>query len=218
MASAALGPISISTVTGIILKSLGFVESTPEGMLKSMSAISLALVGCMFAAAALLSLLVVVTKVVAVVRWTRCEQNSADRALGVASFVAGPSRSHLRDEWASMLAGDPDNGIRLSRGRRMRYILGFMWAALRMRARDLTGPLWVPVDWLLSTESRTNRFIALAVGAQAVYVVDGGGIPALVTEIWEPCALFGGALYILARWLRRVRGIELSAAADRREE
>ncbi|MFE9827010.1 hypothetical protein ACFYSH_33715 [Streptomyces sp. NPDC005791] len=138
---------------------------------------------------------------------------AADRTLEFASFVAGTRRAHLRDEWAALLAGDPENGIVLSASRRMRYALGCLWAAARMRAHDLVGPLWLPVDWLLSNESRTNRFIAMAVGGQAVYVVGSGGIPALVTEIWEPCALFGGGLYILARWLRRVRGIELAAAA-----
>ncbi|MER5839555.1 hypothetical protein ABT099_04450 [Streptomyces prasinus] len=47
------------------------------------------------------------------------------------------------------------------------------------------------------------------VGAQAIYIVDDGGIPALVTEIWEPCGILGAGLYVLVRWLRRVRGIEL---------
>ncbi|MEE1805851.1 hypothetical protein [Streptomyces sp. BE133] len=149
-----------------------------------------------------------------------CPRTGAvDRTLGFAAFVAGARRAHLHAEWAALLAGDPENGIVLSASRRMRYALGCLWAAARMRAHDLVGPLWLPVDWLLSNESRTNRFIAIAVGGQAVYVVGSGGIPALVTEIWEPCALFGGGLYILARWLRRIRGIELAAArGDSSEE
>ncbi|MGE6733023.1 hypothetical protein ACQKIP_19380, partial [Streptomyces sp. NPDC059900] len=60
-------------------------------------------------------------------------------------------------------------------------------------------------------EQRTNTLIALVVGAQAVYIVGDDGLAALVTEIWEPCGILGGAMYVLARWLRRVRGIELTA-------
>ncbi|MER5212993.1 hypothetical protein ABT063_21055 [Streptomyces sp. NPDC002838] len=67
-------------------------------------------------------------------------------------------------------------------------------------------------------DSRTNGFIAAVVGTQAVYIVDDGGIPALVTEIWEPCGILGAGLYVLARWLRRVRGIELAPASPPPEE
>ncbi|MGW6471109.1 hypothetical protein [Streptomyces nigra] len=56
------------------------------------------------------------------------------------------------------------------------------------------------------------------VGAQAIYIVDDGGIPALVTEIWEPCGIFGAGLYVLARWLRGVRGIELATNSTPPEE
>ncbi|MDQ1049134.1 hypothetical protein QFZ76_007370 [Streptomyces sp. V4I2] len=87
-----------------------------------------------------------------------------------------------------------------------------------MRLHDLAAPLWHPVDWLLSKDSRTNGFIATVVGAQAIYIVDDGGLPALVTEIWEPCGILGAGLYVLARWLRRVRGIELATTCPPPEE
>ncbi|WP_051370381.1 hypothetical protein [Streptomyces sp. 142MFCol3.1] len=132
--------------------------------------------------------------------------------VGIASFVAGRRRTHLREEWAAVLAGAPEHGIVLSPRTRMRYALGFLWAALRLRVRDLAAPLWVPVDWTLAVESRTNGFIAAVVGAQAVWIVGHGGLTVLVTDVWEPCAIVGGALYVLVRWLRRVRGIELAAA------
>ncbi|MFD4560115.1 hypothetical protein ACFWP5_38360 [Streptomyces sp. NPDC058469] len=134
------------------------------------------------------------------------------RTLDLASFVAGERRSHLREEWASVLAGDPGNGITLSRRRRLRYALGFLWAALRMRLRDLTAPLWLPVDWLLSVETRTHGFITLAVGAQVVYVECEDGFHALVTEGWGWCAGCGIALRLFVGWLRRIRGIELASA------
>lgn len=133
------------------------------------------------------------------------------RTLDVASFVAGQRRAHLREEWAAVLAGDPGNGIVLSPRRRMRYALGFLWAALRMRLRDLVAPLWMPVDWLLSVESRTRGFITLAVGAQVVYIEWEDGLHALVTEGWGWCAGCGIALRLFVGWLRRIRGIELAS-------
>ncbi|MFD3580480.1 hypothetical protein [Streptomyces sp. NPDC058644] len=35
-----------------------------------------------------------------------------------------------------------------------------------------------------------------------------------MTEIWEPCGILGGALYVLCRWLRRVSRIELATARN----
>ncbi|MEU9218845.1 hypothetical protein AB0D47_20115 [Streptomyces sp. NPDC048376] len=134
------------------------------------------------------------------------------RATGLAACIAGRRRSHLREEWTAILAGDPENGRELSVVVQLRMALGFLLAALRMRVHDLASPLWVPVDWLLSVESRSNTVIALLVGGQAVYIAGDGGLGALFSEIWEPCAIFGGALYVLFRWLRKVRGIELAAA------
>jgi hypothetical protein len=133
-------------------------------------------------------------------------------AMRLASFLAGRRRPHLREEWAAVLAGDPESGRSLSAAAQFRYALGFLAAAIRMRLHDLVLPLWIPVDWLLAKESRTNTLIAAVVGGQAVYIVGDGGLESLVTEIWEPCGIFGGALYVLARWLRRARGIELAAA------
>ncbi|MFD7475678.1 hypothetical protein ACFV8Z_26850 [Streptomyces sp. NPDC059837] len=136
---------------------------------------------------------------------------AAHRTLDLASFVAGGRRANLREEWAAVLAGDPGNGIVLSSPRRMRYAFGFLWAALRMRLHDVAAPLWMPVDWLLSTESRTHGSIALAVGAQVVYIQYEDGVHALLTEGWGWCAGCGIALKLFVSWLRRIRGIELAS-------
>ncbi len=79
-----------------------------------------------------------------------------------------------------------------------------------MRVHDAVRPLWLPVDWVLRSQQRTNGFIAAVIGTQAVYIVGDGGLASLVTEVWEPCAIAGASLYVLSRWLRRVRGIELA--------
>ncbi|MFI6639067.1 hypothetical protein [Streptomyces sp. NPDC050504] len=144
---------------------------------------------------------------------------AARRTVDFASFVAGTRRAHLREEWSAVLAGDPEGGTVLSARRRMSYALGFLWAALRMRLSDVGSPLWVPVDWLLSAESRTNGFIALGVGAQVVYIQHQDGFHALATEGWGWCAGCGIALRLFVSWLRRVRGIEMaSRQSDTRDE
>jgi hypothetical protein len=137
---------------------------------------------------------------------------SATLLTRLAARLAGSRRSHLPQDWASVLAGSPEDGIRFSSHQQAAMALGFLLAALRMRMRDVARPAWRPVDWLLSRTSRSNAFIATAVGAQAVYIVDDGGLGALITEIWEPCGIAGAGLYALSRWLRRVRGIELAGA------
>ncbi|MBK3633821.1 hypothetical protein ACWC9X_21800 [Streptomyces asoensis] len=134
------------------------------------------------------------------------------RTLDLASFVAGARRAHLREEWAAILAGDPGNGVVLSSRRRLRYAVGFLLAALRMRLRDLAAPLWMPVDWLLSAESRTRGCIASVVGAQILYIQHEDGLHALVTEGWGWCGGCAITLRLFAGRLRRLRGIELASA------
>ncbi|MFF3884008.1 hypothetical protein [Streptomyces sp. NPDC001914] len=136
-------------------------------------------------------------------------------ATALAARLAGPQRPHLGRDWTAVLAGSPEDGVTHSATRQLVLALEFVFAALRMRASDLARPAWRPVDWLLSVQSRTNSFITTVVGAQAVYIVDDGGLTALVTEVWEPCGGAAIALYALTRWLRRLRGIEL---ADTRPE
>jgi len=134
----------------------------------------------------------------------------AKRAVSLAAWVAGSRRSHLHDEWAAILAGCPENGVTFSRQHQAWLALGFLFAAGRMRLRDVVRPFWRPVDWMLRTESRTNGFIATIIGTQATYIVGDDGLAALVTDVWEPCGIAGAALFVLTRWLRRVRGIELA--------
>ncbi|MCX5357331.1 hypothetical protein OG864_00860 [Streptomyces sp. NBC_00124] len=141
-----------------------------------------------------------------------CPASVARRAVTLASGVAGSSRTHLNGEWLAILAGSPEEGITLSSRQQACLAAGFLLAAIRMRVRDLARPAWRPVDWLLRTEPRTNGLISVVVGAQAIYIVGDGGLSALVTEVWEPCGIAGAAMYVLSRWLRRVRGIEVAAA------
>lgn len=135
---------------------------------------------------------------------------TARRVTNIAARIAGRRRAHLNDEWHTILLGDPEHGIHVSSQRKFVLLSGFLLAALRMRAHDALGALWRPIDWLISTDQRVNTSIAMIVGGQAIYIVGDGGFQALMTEIWEPCGILGGGLYILARHLRRRRGIELA--------
>jgi hypothetical protein len=135
----------------------------------------------------------------------------AQRTLDFAAAVAGHRRVHLREEWAAVLAGDPDNGLALTSRQRLSLVVGFLLAAFRFRLRDAVKPLWVPVDWVLSVQSRTETSIALIVGVQAIYIAWSDGVHTLLTYGWGWCGACGGALYLLSKWLRRVRGIELAA-------
>lgn len=140
------------------------------------------------------------------------------RTLHLAAAIAGRRRVHLRGEWAAVLAGDPDNGMVLTQGQRRRLVVGFLIAALRFRFRDAVRPLWVPVDWVLSVQARTETVIALAVGAQVIYIAWHDGLHDLLTYGWGWCGGCGGALYVLSKWLRRVRGIELAAVRSSGDE
>ncbi|MFE5858306.1 hypothetical protein ACFQ61_34445 [Streptomyces sp. NPDC056500] len=133
----------------------------------------------------------------------------------LAVTLAGQRRSAVSAEWCAHLAGAPEDGITLSPSEKLRCSTGFLIAAARYRLHDMTAPLWRPIDWLLATGRRT---IASIVGAQALYIVGDGGLPALVTEIWEPCGIAGAALFTLSRWLRRVRGAELATRAEDRAD
>ncbi|MFK0173435.1 hypothetical protein ACIQU5_32095 [Streptomyces sp. NPDC090306] len=125
--------------------------------------------------------------------------------------LAGRRRSHLRDEWLAVL-------VELTPRQQVVLALGFLLTGLRLRLRDAARPAWRPVDWTLRVQSRTNAVIVALVGAQALYIVRGDGLDALITEVWEPCGIAGAALYALAHWLRRVRGIELAAPARSTDE
>lgn len=133
----------------------------------------------------------------------------ARQATDFAAWVAGGRRPHLRGEWATLLYGDTGQGAQ-TRREQLALALGFLLAALRMRVRDGVRPFWQPVDWLLRVQPRTNAFITMVVGCQAVFIVGDDGLSALLTEAWEPCGIAGGSLFAVARWLRRIRGIELA--------
>jgi hypothetical protein len=148
-------------------------------------------------------------------RWTPSRTVPRSRAargsVELAARLAGARRSHLRGEWLAVLAGSPEDGVNPSSRQQMTLALGFLFASLRFRLKDAIRPMWRPVDWALRVPSRTIAVIAALVGCQAIYIVRGNGLSALVADVWEPCGIAGAALFTLTQWLRRVRGIELAS-------
>lgn len=143
---------------------------------------------------------------------------AAQAASSIAVRIAGVHREHLQEDWEAVLAGSPEDGFYFSESKKLLLSLTFLKAALQMRAHDLSRPLWTPIDWVIQTDFRTQTSIAILVGAQATYIVGDGGLSALATDVWEPCGIAGGSLYLLVRWLRRLRGIELNASPPRAED
>jgi hypothetical protein len=127
-----------------------------------------------------------------------------------AAFLAGRKREGLREAWLADLHGAPEAGISPSDRERFALALGNVVAALRMRANDLVAPLWRRVEWVVSSNRRTNVFVALVVGAAVVYFDRADGLHALLREDGAACALLCSIVKGLAHWARRVRGIELA--------
>ncbi|MFD4343423.1 hypothetical protein ACFWQ6_00825 [Streptomyces coelicoflavus] len=148
----------------------------------------------------------------------RPANSAVDSVVSVAATVAGRRRPHLRDEWLAHLAGAPEQSVTLTTWQRQRTAAGFLISAVRMRTQDLTRPLWRPVDWLLSSESRTRTVVTLAVGGQIVYIQKNDGLYGLLTEGWGWCAGCAVALHFFFRWLRTIRGVELAVPDSRAEE
>ncbi|MEU9781449.1 helix-turn-helix transcriptional regulator [Streptomyces phaeochromogenes] len=141
---------------------------------------------------------------------------SARRTTSAASWIAGPRHSRRREEWAAVLAGD--SGEALTRRRQVSLARGFVIAAVRMRARDAAAPFWQLVDWTLSTDRRTDAFVAMPPGALTIYIAHQDGLHTLLTEGWGWTAGCGLAVFSLTRWMRRRRGIELATPTRPDEE
>ncbi|MFJ4990048.1 hypothetical protein ACIP9H_40410 [Streptomyces sp. NPDC088732] len=148
-----------------------------------------------------------------VAKWLRnaFTNSLSSRLTDLAVIVAGERRSGVADEWRAHLAGAPEAGVVVGGFGRVVDAAGFVLAALRFRAHDVASPLWRPIDWLLVAKTRTNSAIAVCVGALVIYIQAHDGFHTLVTEGWGWCAGCAGALYMLATWLRGIRGIELAS-------
>ncbi len=127
--------------------------------------------------------------------------------------LAGHHRGYLRQARLADLARDPESGIVVSRRRRTALSAGFVLGGLRLRLHDVLGALWWPVDWVISSESRTGAAVATSTGAFVVYFMATGGLHELLTTGIQTCPAAAAILYGLTRRLRRIRGPELAHTA-----
>lgn len=150
------------------------------------------------------------------VAWVR--RSLVSGMTGIAVVIAGRRGARLRDTWMADLAGAPEEGLTLSRWQQVWHASGFMIAAVRIRSHAISAPLWRPIDWVLACESRTRTSITLAVGVQVIYIQKHDGFYSLVTEGWGWCGGCAVALHFFAKWLRKVRGIELAVASHNSDD
>ncbi|WP_331731528.1 hypothetical protein [Kitasatospora sp. NBC_01300] len=143
--------------------------------------------------------------------WDDAGRGPSRLLAGAAVRLAGSRRSHLRQAWLADLAGDPASGLVPSSRQRRALAAGFLVAAVRLRLHDTMEVLWKPADWVLTTSSRTTGAVVTATGALALYIDATGGLHQLLTTGVQACSVTAPSLYGLARWVRRVRGIEPSA-------
>jgi hypothetical protein len=136
----------------------------------------------------------------------------------LALAVAGQQGARMRDTWMADLVGAPEDGLTLSRWGRIHHAAGFVVAALRIRSRALSAPLWRPVDWVLASDDRTNGVIATLVGPLAIYISATEGLHSLIVAGLASCGTLWACLYGAARWLRKRRGIELAMSGHDSDE
>lgn len=135
----------------------------------------------------------------------------------MALAVVGDRRDQYESEWRSHLAGAPENGMVLSAVRRWRYALGFVCAAVKLRAREVGRPLGRPLRWVLRSDGRTNAVTGSAVAALAGYILHDDGVHALLTQGWGPCGSLGAVMHWFTRWLRARCGVRPAAASARQD-
>ncbi|MFE6872288.1 hypothetical protein ACFVFS_37805 [Kitasatospora sp. NPDC057692] len=140
----------------------------------------------------------------------RHSQQPGQALTSVAARLAGPRHAHLRAAWQADLAGSPEHGITVTPRQARQLGIGFVLAGLRLRLHTLGAPLWVPVDWILKSKTRTTNTIATAVGAVAIYFQLTDGLHGLLADGIETGVVVYGLLHVAASTLRRHRAIELS--------
>jgi hypothetical protein len=115
------------------------------------------------------------------------EERIASATLNIASFVAVGVREQAREEWiAEQMAGQA--GEVESADSRVRFSLGLVWAALRIRGSRVADPF---VD-----------LFDLIVGGVALYVFQEQGLLGVIANA-ENLSVIGGVPYAVAR-LRRL--------------
>jgi hypothetical protein len=129
------------------------------------------------------------------------EERIASATLNIASFVAVGVREQAREEWiAEQMAGQA--GEVESADSRVRFSLGLVWAALRIRGSRVADPFVDLFDRTVRSERRTWSCVTLIVGGVALYVFQEQGLLGVIANA-ENLSVIGGVPYAVAR-LRRL--------------
>jgi hypothetical protein len=145
----------------------------------------------------------------------RIARSSATGLANLASIIAGSKRRPgLRDEWRSHLAGD---GREPPGWQTINAAFGFVWAALKMRLRDLADLAWWPADRVLGSRTLSNLFVLGPTVAVAVAVFFHVGAIGVMMSM-ESIGATGGLLYGAIRCGRAYRDVRPPAPRPRAKD
>ena len=126
---------------------------------------------------------------------------------GLAALVAGPRWAGGLPEWMADLQSRTQDGRQLTWQAQLRFALGLLVAAIRMRLGDLARWADRRLDWVLATRERVFAATAVVVGVSTLaLVVEGGGVTAAVTHARE-LGEVGVGVWSAGLLLRRIRGL-----------
>lgn len=133
---------------------------------------------------------------------TAAEKRFTGATLGLASFIAAGARQESRGEWiAEQISGEA--GELHSPVERLRFAVGLVHAAVRIRSGRITEPFVGRIDKIIRSEGHTRRAIAIVEITVVLYVFHAQGLAAVIADA-ESFIAIGGLIYGAARWRRKV--------------
>jgi hypothetical protein len=134
------------------------------------------------------------------------ESDLARQMIGVALFVAGHRRAHLRDAWRSDLFTEDGQYIPIRR--QLRHGAGYLIAAVSYRlVNDLGAVLGRHLDSMLASRAQTRAVVTCLYALPVSMILSRQGLYGLVTNAPQ-LSVLAAALGAGLRWLRGRRGVE----------
>ncbi len=136
----------------------------------------------------------------------------------LAVWLAGRRRASDHDAWRDHLDGHRVPSAGPLRGRtRVAAALGFVWAAVRFRARDLLSMLAQWIDWAVSRDERVASLTVLSVVVPCCWCYLMGGW----SQVWDDLQSTGVVATFVGVGLlfwRKMRGIVLPPKRSTRND
>jgi hypothetical protein len=141
-------------------------------------------------------------------RWDTSAVSVLGSLTRFSALVAGRQRPHAAEEWQGNIAysiteADSSHSTRQI----LRYAVGLIIAAIRLRARDTANLIWRPIDFILASRKLSNLTVAVPTLAAAMVVIYYSGVDGLISDADNLVAI-GGVFYGVIRGGRRWRGVK----------